>query len=205
MKNSEILKYWFGAINNQTHLSFEHEAVKRWNDKSPSVDQYVTDNFEQLYLKTLKDIEKGWRPRNLLGFLETIILIDQFPRHIYRDTALMYKSDAVAVELTKQALDLFDHSSNLNLAQRMFLYMPLMHSENVVDEELMLNLFEKLRDDAKFNAPHNFMFFEMTYGYAARHLEIVQRFGRFPHRNGILGRVSSAEELDFLQEENSSF
>lgn len=205
MKQNTILNYWFDTIDDDSQLSFEHPTVKRWNDKSPKVDQYIIDNFSQTYNRTLNEIRDGWQPRTVQEYLAAIILVDQFPRHIFRGTANMYQSDVEAVALAQMALHKFEHRNQLNLAERMFLYMPLMHSENLADEQKMAELFANLRDDAKQHSPVNAKFFQMTYGFAARHLEIVQRFGRFPHRNQILGRVSTQEEVEFLTEDNSSF
>jgi uncharacterized protein (DUF924 family) len=87
----------------------------------------------------------------------------------------------------------------------MFLYLPFMHVENVTLQQSMVRRFEQLVELAAARSPHNVGFFELALDYARRHLDVVERFGRFPHRNEILGRRSSAEELEFLEREDSRF
>jgi len=202
--STEAPNYWFGGVDDSTTLTMEHEAVRRWNAKSPAVDEYIRTNFLSVYRDLLGEVERGWTPPTLQQRLGAVLVLDQFPRHIYRDQAAMYATDDRACELTRGALATEEHK-NLPLAHRMFLYMPLMHTERVKDQQLEVELFDQLRQDAKTRSPQNVQFFEMSYNYARRHLEIVERFGRFPHRNAILGRQTTEEEATFLKEPNSSF
>lgn len=193
---NKVLEFWFKGVESERDLSFDHIAVKRWNDKSSDIDDMITHKFAEHYVATVK---LNGKPDDLMEYLATIITLDQLPRHIFRGSPKMYDTDQIAIELTKEAIYKFDHRNNLNLVERMFLYMPLMHSEELLDEQLMIKLFAELKDDA------NLEFFDMTYKFAARHLEIIQRFDRFPHRNKILKRKSTAAEIVFLDEPMSSF
>lgn len=202
--STDAPSYWFGSVDDTTTLTMDHEAVRRWNAKSPAVDEYIKTHFQSVYHELLGEVERGWTPPSLEQRLGAVLVLDQFPRHIFRDQATMYASDDQAIKLTKEGLANDEHT-RLPLVRRMFLYMPLMHSERLVDQQHVVQLFDQMRQDAKTRSPQNVQFFEMSYGYAGRHLEIVQRFGRFPHRNAILGRPTTPEEAAFLKEPNSSF
>jgi uncharacterized protein (DUF924 family) len=123
-------------------------------------------------------------------------VLDQFSRNIYRGQAKAFASDALALELVQQAINV---GADKELAgdQRLFLYMPLMHSESLADHQQAERLFARLaRLDNKFDSNLN---------YERRHKAIIERFGRYPHRNEILGRVSTAEEREFLRQPGSGF
>ena len=118
-------------------------------------------------------------------------MLDQFPRNIFRNTSQAFVTDKQAVELTKYAVN-NNYQQNLSPEEQVFLYMPLMHSENRKDQAKCVELFTKLgkEDNPKF---------------AIKHREIIDRFGRFPHRNEILGRESTPQETEFLTQPGSSF
>ncbi|MBT3556410.1 MAG: DUF924 domain-containing protein [Rhodospirillales bacterium] len=125
------------------------------------------------------------------GGLVLIILLDQVPRNMFRGTAQAFATDTKAVEVARQYLDLgFDQL--LLAAQRTFAYLPFEHSENIADQDYSVALFTELGDASNLD-------------FAVRHQEVVERFGRFPHRNEFLGRTSTPEELQFLTQPNSSF
>lgn len=127
--------------------------------------------------------------------LALILLLDQFPRNLYRNTSAAFASDAKALQVARHALAQgFDRG--LPDVRRWFIYMPFEHSEALADQETGVTLFAALpsnRDN------------DNTLDYAKRHRDIIARFGRFPHRNKILGRASTAAEEKFLSEPNSSF
>ena len=122
------------------------------------------------------------------GRLAEIIVLDQFSRNNYRDTPMSFASDTLALVLAQEAISVKAEQS-LNDNMRSFLYMPFMHSESEVIHTVATSLF-KTQDN---------------YNFELRHKEIIDRFGRYPHRNAILGRVSSSEEIEFLQQPGSSF
>ncbi len=131
-----------------------------------------------------------WRsPR---GCLALVLLLDQLPRNLYRGSPRAFACDATAREVTRHALKMgFDAA--LNDVERVFLYLPLEHSEDLKDQQDCVRLVAALKEGGEF------------LPYAVRHLEIIARFGRFPHRNAVLGRESTEAELAFLKEPNSSF
>jgi uncharacterized protein (DUF924 family) len=202
--STTVPAYWFGDVDDKTTLTMSHEAVRRWNAKSSEVDEHIRTNFLPVYRDLVGKVEQGWKPPSLTQRLGAVLVLDQFPRHIYRDQPAMYATDEIACQMTRDALATHEHES-LSLARRMFLYMPLMHTEVIKDQQQVVALFDQLLKDSRTRSPQSVPFFEMSCGYARRHLEIVERFGRFPHRNTILGRTSSDAEVAFLKEPNSSF
>ncbi|EWY41147.1 membrane protein [Skermanella stibiiresistens SB22] len=126
------------------------------------------------------------------GCLALVILLDQVPRNVFRDSVRAFATDPTARALTRLAIDR-GYDDGLDDDQRCFLYLPLEHSEDIADQRLSVELFRfRVRDP-------------VYQDYAERHLKVIERFGRFPHRNRILGRVSTEEELDFLKRPGSSF
>ena len=201
---ADVLGYWFEHIDENVELDFQHPTVRRWHSKDPAIDAQIRSTFGSLYDAVRARVQAGWHPDSLAGRVGAVIALDQFPRNMFRDSPRMYESDALARGLCLAGLQDSRHRE-LALAHRLFLYMPLMHSEAIEDQRLALELFGALRDDAFGREATARGFFEMPLGSAHRHAQNVQRFGRFPHRNGILQRPTSAEEAEFLKEENSAF
>lgn len=125
------------------------------------------------------------------GCLALVILLDQFPRNMFRGTPRAFATDEAARAVSRHALTQ-RLDATLHRVPRSFLYLPLEHSENLEDQELSVRLFESLGD-------------EDWLGYARAHRDIIARFGRFPHRNAILGRESTPEETEFLKQPGSAF
>ena len=125
------------------------------------------------------------------GCLALIILLDQFTRNVFRDTPRAFAGDERALALSQLCFN-NDYLTNLDIHRRQFMLMPMMHSENLAVQDTALPLFKKYAS-------------EKDYEYAEKHRDIIARFGRFPHRNVILGRKSSNEELEFLKQPGSSF
>ena len=196
--------YWFGGIDEQVRVDENQPDFHRWNAKDPQVDEEIRRRFGVLH-GVLRDwSRRGWQPRGPTQQLGTILVLDQFSRHIHRGAADAFDCDDLARAVTIAALDGADHR-NWPMFHRLFLYMPLMHSEALADQRRMVVLYEHLCADSRTRSPVNVPFFEMTLRFARRHAEIVSRFGRFPHRNDALGRHSTAEEIAFLQTPHSSF
>lgn len=121
------------------------------------------------------------------GCLALCVLYDQFPRNMFRGTARMYESDRQAIVVAKLAISKgFDQI--LSIPKRRFVYLPFQHSENILDQKKAVALFEKTKGDDP-----------LSYDYALKHMRVVDKFGRFPHRNALLGRSSTPEEIDFLR------
>lgn len=179
--------FWFGELD-QGIASQEKAAL--WFTPS--------DDFDQLCYQFRPALEclnpEAWH-QDSKSQLALIILCDQIPRNIFRGTAMAYAYDSIALSTAKQGvergLDL-----EMGLDERGFFYLPFEHSESMVDQHTAVALFSKLRDDApqplKNHAGNKLR-------HAQRHRDIVQRFGRFPHRNRVLERMSSQEELDFIR------
>jgi uncharacterized protein (DUF924 family) len=133
--------------------------------------------------------------------LSCVIVLDQFPRNMFRNTPAMFSSDALAQMLTLELVGL-GYDKTMPVAQASFCYMPLMHSEQTPDQQRCVELFIELSQRTSGSVRETV---EFQLGYAKAHRDIVARFGRFPHRNQVLGRQSTEEELAFLKEPGSSF
>ncbi len=174
-----ILDFWFEELTPQD-----------WWRKSDVLDQQIMERFGHLHWAASHGECAAWRDSGL-GRLAEIIVLDQFSRNIYRDQPGAFATDAMALVLSQEAiLGGFDQA--LDAEQKSFMYMPFMHSESKVVHEQALQLFAQPG-------------LENNLDFERRHKAIIDRFGRYPHRNAILGRESTREELDFLQQPGSSF
>ena len=193
-----ILDFWFGDLDE--HGCASPNQRKFWWQKSDEFDRTIRDQYLADYEAIVAGERDAWRstPR---GALATIIVLDQFSRNMFRDTPEMYAADPLAREVCHEGLDEgFDE--DLAFDERVFFYMPLQHSEYVSDHERCRALFTELRDQAPENLSADA---ENYLEYARQHRVIVERFGRYPHRNQLLGRASTDAERAFLKQPNSSF
>ncbi len=176
---NEVLNFWFDEI-----------SPEKWWFKDSTFDQEIKHRFINVHSAANKAELFTWR-ETPQGRLAEIIVLDQFSRNIFRDMPKSFASDSLALVLAQEAIAL---GIDMEVAenQRSFFYLPFMHSESLVIHQQALALYEKLG-----NA--NSLAFEI------KHLEIIKKFGRYPHRNSILGRSSTVEEVSFLQQPNSSF
>jgi uncharacterized protein (DUF924 family) len=189
-RTGEVLDFWFGREDEPGYGEFR----EAWFRKDAEFDAEVTARFADLYEEADAGDLDGWR-EDARSCLALVIVLDQFPRNMFRGDGRTHAADAKALQTSKYAVE---HALDRELPafQRMFLYMPFMHSENVEDQRRSVELFARLADEP--GAP------DVT-SYAVGHREIVERFGRFPHRNEILGRRTTPEEAEFLKTEGSSF
>lgn len=174
-----ILHFWFNEIE-----------AKQWWIKDTEFDALIKKRFESVLKQAVAGELYHWRATPE-GRLAEIIVLDQFSRNIYRDTPQSFAADPVALVLAQEAVAL-NSDSELKAKQVAFLFMPYMHSESLAVHEVAVRLFS--REAAQGNLE-----FEL------RHKAIIEQFGRYPHRNAILGRTSTAAELAFLQQPGSSF
>lgn len=192
-QQQEILTFWFG-----NSLDPDHSYKKRkklWFGKSESFDQTIQQTFERTYEQAKAGHYKAWQATPE-GCLSLILLLDQFPRNIFRGHPDAFATDQKALKITQKAIAQgFDQE--LLPVQRMFIYLPLEHSENRDHQQQAVTLFQALADE------HQEL--NDTYIYALKHQSVIERFGRFPHRNEILDRPSTDEEIEFLQQPGSSF
>ncbi|MCW8886469.1 MAG: DUF924 domain-containing protein [Motiliproteus sp.] len=179
MDYEAVLQFWFEEI----------EPGQRWQ-KDAEFDQQISRRFGAAHQAASQCELFHWRS-SASGRLAEIIVLDQFSRNIYRDQPGAFAQDALALALAQQAIAQGDRQS-LQVEQRTFLCMPYMHSESPLIHQQALELFSDpgMEDNLRFEH---------------RHKEIIDRFGRYPHRNSVLGRQSSAEEITFLQQPGSSF
>ncbi|WP_303721973.1 DUF924 family protein [Malonomonas rubra] len=198
-KSEKILRYWFGS--SEDDLQVMEQKVKLWFGKDEQVDREIGTIFGSWIATAAAegvlpgDEQVGQR------YLATIILLDQFTRNIYRGDARAFTSDSIALRLAMDSLQ-NNYDSGLRPIERVFIYLPLEHAEEMEMQNRSVALFEELTR----NVPKRMRSaFEGFLDYAVRHREIITRFGRFPHRNLILGRESTAEEIEFLKQPNSSF
>ena len=188
---SAVLDFWFLPADHPDHGAFRPE----WYRKEAGFDATIRERFGTEVEAALDGIADDGSDQSLLA---RILLLDQFTRNIYRATPRAFAGDALALQLAEDLVTA-GRDKNLSPWQRCFVYMPFEHSESLLDQERSVALFSALRREMQHAA------FDNAYDYALRHREIISRFGRFPHRNEILGRASTAEEIDFLTQPGSSF
>lgn len=193
-----LLAYWFGANAGETALAKDRADL--WWSKNPEVDSEIRERFEGSLELAAEGKLNPWlaEPR---GRLALIILTDQFFRNIYRDSSLAFAFDAKALAWSLEGIELgFDR--RLQPIERVFFYLPLEHSELLEHQERSVLIFGNL---VPLVAAEQQEIFKHYLNFAILHRDIIARFGRFPHRNRILRRSSTAEELYFLSQPGSSF
>lgn len=179
MKYDDILSFWFNEIEQD-----------QWWVKETHFDRLVEDKFLRLHEQAVKCELFEWRT-TAKGRLAEIIILDQFSRNIFRDTPKSFSSDQLALALSQEAI-LLGKDCELNAIERSFMYMPYMHSESLKIHDIAVELY-------KSNGIHSNLDFEI------KHRDIIKKFGRYPHRNIILNRVSTKEEIAFLKLPGSAF
>ncbi len=179
MNYQTVLNFWFSS-----------ETQPYWFAKSDAFDQQLRDQFFEILEQARQAELWSWR-ESAEGRLAEIIVLDQFSRNLYRDSSASFAQDPMALALAQETIQL-GLDQNLRPEQRSFLYMPFMHSESKIIHEQALKLFENLGNPINLD-------------FEKKHKVIIDRFGRYPHRNEILGRQSTEEEIEFLKQPNSSF
>lgn len=189
----EILTFWFGdpAVDDTRY----DVRRKLWFRKDPEVDRQIRSRFLPAYDAAVEGQLDEWQ-KSREGALALILVYDQFPRNMFRDDPQAFATDAKARVVAQRAIAQgFDQE--LPAVQRIFVYLPLEHSEELRDQNQSVELFRQLAESHPELSD--------TYDYALRHQEVIERFGRFPHRNDILGRETTPEEAEFLKQPGSSF
>lgn len=195
---SEILSFWFG--HGVSNLEVMNEKASFWWKKDKDFDQEIRDKFESSLIRFANDDLEDWL-REPHGVLAIIILADQFSRNIYRDMPDAFAFDAKARLLVHDGINK-GTDTQLRLIEQVFFNMPLMHSEAMEDQILSISQFEKIVGKAQGEEIDRL---QGNVKYAIAHKDIIERFGRYPHRYAILGRESTAEEIEFLGQPGSSF
>lgn len=176
--HQDIITFWFGEI-----------TPEQWWIADPDFDRQVGERFLAVLGQAARGELHAWRDQPL-GRLAEVIVLDQFSRNIHRGTPQAFAQDGIALVLAQEAVRLGVHAE-LPQPQRAFLLMPYMHSESAAIHVEAERLFREF-------APDN-------HGFELKHKVIVDRFGRYPHRNAVLGRQSTAEEIEFLKQPGSGF
>lgn len=179
MAATDIINFWFHEIQPKQRFT-----------KDLEFDELIRTRFLDVHTRAAQGLLYTWREHPLDALAE-IIVLDQFSRNMFRDTPAAFATDTLALVLSQEAIRR-KLDNDLDNSQKAFLYMPFMHSESLEIHEIAVFLFSQvgLEDNLHFELKHK---------------EIIERFGRYPHRNAILGRESTEEELDFLSRPGSSF
>lgn len=175
----KVLNFWFSEL-----------TPKEWFTKDESLDLKISHLFLETYQKAVRGELFKWR-EDIKGRLAEIIVLDQFSRNIFRDKAESFQYDCMALTLSQEASSL-DEALDLSPMMRGFLYMPYMHSESLLIHDEAVKLFSQKG-------------LEYNLEFEIKHKKIIEKFGRYPHRNKILGRESTPEEIEFLKGPESSF
>ncbi|MEO1209984.1 MAG: DUF924 family protein [Cyanobacteria bacterium J06638_20] len=188
-----VLNFWFGDPTSPE--SSYAQRRKLWFSKSEETDETIHQEFMSLYAQAATGELDSWAVE-ADSCLALLLILDQFPRNMFRDTPRAFATDGKALAIAKRAIE-YGFDQAFKPIQRLFMYLPLEHSENLEDQHRSVALVEALKEEDTE--------LEDAYNYALRHRDVIQRFGRFPHRNIILGRQSTTEEVEFLQQPGSRF
>jgi len=199
--NSSLLKtihyFWFG---NLAQGMPSEDNIKKWFGFSPDTDAEIKEQFGDVVEQAANGELDEWR-NSPQGAVVLTILFDQFPRNIFRRTERAFAYDGKALQLAKDSIaKKYDRS--MHFAERLFCYMPFIHTEDESMQHKGVVLFQQLVNQA---SGEQYEFAQHSLKEARKHLNIIIRFGRFPHRNEVLGRVSTEEEMQFLAREDSRF
>ena len=175
----DILKFWFEDIN-----------PSQWWIKDEEFDKLIIKEYSEIHTRAIRCELFEWR-ENASGRLAEIIVLDQFSRNIFRGLPQAFANDSLALALTQEAIK-SGEDKELNPVEKSFLYMPLMHSESLKIHQIATKLFQEIG-------------IQNNIDFGIKHKKIIEQFGRYPHRNEILGRESTIEEIEFLKNPGSGF
>jgi uncharacterized protein (DUF924 family) len=187
----DVLDCWFGTPDSSEYGT----ERKLWFSRNDAVDAMLRERFGDLIDAANADALDAWQG-SPLGALALVIVLDQFSRNCHRNTARAFAADRKALAVAQRMVASGADRLLPGVHHRAFAYLPFEHSETLAGQHESLRLFEQLAAEPGGKS---------YYRHAVRHAEVIERFGRFPHRNGLLGRVSSDEETAFLREPGSSF
>ncbi|QGZ40499.1 uncharacterized protein (DUF924 family) [Pseudoduganella flava] len=190
--SQDVLDFWFLPIGVKGHNMQRPE----WFRKDDAFDRQIFAQFGDAIEDALVGGLRYWDDEGTQGALARILVLDQFTRNVYRGTPKAFAGDALALEAAL-AIDNSGANQTLPPVQRAFSYMPFEHAENLAMQQRAVILFDKLAASTAG--------FDSMLDYAKRHHDVVRKFGRFPHRNEILGRQSTPDEIEFLKQPGSGF
>lgn len=177
MKPDDITNYWYSE-----------RLKKHWFSSTPDLDNEILEKYEAIWEQALSGKLDDWS-NDAQGCLALVIVLDQFPLNMFRGLAKSFASESKAVEISLKAIENKFHQQ-IPQEQLSFLYMPLMHSENINEQDLSVKLFQETGMEGNIR-------------FSQHHRDIIKKFGRFPHRNEILGRENTAAELEYLASEQA--
>ena len=192
MHPQEVRDFWFGAPGSES----AGQPHREWFVKNDAFDEQIRQRFGATIAIAIAGGLREWDEEGPQGTLARILVLDQFTRNAWRNTPQSFAGDALALTAARQLVDSGAHTA-LPPLQRAFVYMPFEHAEDAFMQERAVELFTVLA------AEHPG--FDEMLDYAHRHRGVIARFGRFPHRNEILGRASTQEEIEFLRQPGSRF
>lgn len=192
MTPQDVLDFWFLTASHEGHGKPRDE----WFRKDAAFDAAITDRFGTLIALAVGGGLREWDEQGPEGTLARIVVLDQFTRNSARGTPAAFAGDALALAAARKLVDSGAHLA-LTPVQRSFAYMPFEHAEDAAMQEISVRLFNELSEENSG--------FESAMDYAHRHRAVIARFSRFPHRNPILGRASTPEELEYLSQPGSGF
>ena len=194
-----VLDYWIGPAAHD-HMA-ANRLHKRWFINAAETDAFIKTQFGGLLEAFNEGLADEWFAAGPRQTLAAVIVLDQFSRNIFRDTPKAFAFDGLALKLCKAASERGD-ASQLTEVERSFLLMPLEHSEALADQDACVAAFETL---ASASRPAFQPLINSSLDYAHQHRKVIEQFGRFPHRNAILGRENTAAEADYLKQPGSGF
>lgn len=200
----DVLQFWFGPKPYSAAQAAQRSRLWFGDPKAPELrpqtDELIQSRFAALIAAAARGELASWEssPRRRLAL---ILLLDQFPRNVFRGTAAAYAQDTKALTLAVSGMH-FGADAALDPLERMFFYMPLMHAESLEVQDEAVAAFRRLRDEAPAELRP---YFESSLRYAKLHRDLIARFGRFPYRNAALGRESSSAEADYLASAGADF
>ena len=187
---NEVLDFWFGP-SNSPELG---KVQNKWFEKNADFDAEILTNFLPQYELAASDQLNNWQ-ESAQSCLALILLLDQFPRNMFRGTTQAFATDSKALAAAEYAVN-NNFDRELLTVQKWFIYLPFEHSENLENQQKSVELFRQLSGKPESDS---------VIDFAVRHFKIIERFGRFPHRNQILGRETTPEEAEFLKQPGSAF
>jgi len=187
---SEILDFWFGAPESPEFGQFR----PKWFESTPEFDEEIRRRFFADYERAAAGALEEWK-QEARGCLALILLLDQFSRNLFREDARAFATDPEAAAIAAYAVER-GYDNEVPAFQRMFFYLPFEHSEDKDVQRRSVELFQALAEDAGSDS---------GLEYAIRHQRVIERFGRFPHRNAVLGRESTPAESEFLASPEAPF
>jgi uncharacterized protein (DUF924 family) len=190
-----LLHYWFEGASDAANIGRGHPCYRRWFGREAEIDAEIVRAFAADLEAARAGACAAWvTPEETLA---QVLLLDQVPRHVYRNDGRAFDSDEAALALARRCIDA-GADEQLRLVERVFLYLPVQHSERLADHDLALERYEHLAQRAREGGLGILGFLEAAVQSEHEHIDLLRRFGRYPGRNAALGRTSTPAELDHL-------